>query len=61
VCVNELTARKGTTRRAVAGSMATFENDLAKSFGPDDAHRIAFDEHLGMCSGTYGGAPPRGK
>jgi hypothetical protein len=46
---------------AQTGAMATFENDLAKSFGPDDAHRIAFDEHLGMCSGTYGGAPPRGK
>jgi hypothetical protein len=31
---------------------------LAPTFGPEEAHRIAFSDELGCCSGTSGGPPP---
>jgi hypothetical protein len=36
-----------------------FEEDMARSFGPDEAHRLAFSD--GMCSNNseFGGAGPR--
>ncbi len=43
----------------VTGEMASFENDLAQSFGPEEAHRLAYAD--GMCVGhsTWGGPGPR--
>lgn len=32
---------------------------LTATFGPEEAHRIAFSDELGSCSGTSGGPPPR--
>jgi hypothetical protein len=31
---------------------------LTPTFGPEEAHRIAFADELGSCSGTSGGGPP---
>lgn len=45
---------------AVTGEGKSFENDLAQSFGPEDAHRIVFAED-GLCvhTSTWGGHGPR--
>jgi hypothetical protein len=32
---------------------------LTPTFGPEEAHRIAFSDELGSCSGTSGGPPTR--
>lgn len=44
---------------AVTGESQLFENELAQSFGPEEAHRITFSD--GMCMGrsTWGGRGPR--
>lgn len=44
---------------AMTGETKAFENDLAASLGPEEAHRVVFAE--GMCMGrsTFGGAGPR--
>jgi ferric-dicitrate binding protein FerR (iron transport regulator) len=46
---------------ALTGEMSRFEGDLAQSFGPEEAKRIAYAE--GMCMGhsTFGGPGPRKK
>jgi hypothetical protein len=43
---------------AETGAMPALQDDLAKTFGPDAAHRIAFADELGSCSGSWGSAPP---
>jgi hypothetical protein len=49
-----------TVLMAEADAMQTMTDDLAQTFGPEVAKRIAFSEELGSCSGTTGGkaAPP---
>jgi hypothetical protein len=32
---------------------------LTPTFGPEEAHRLAFSDELGSCSGTTGGSPPK--
>jgi hypothetical protein len=44
---------------AQADSMRLLQADLAKTFGPDEARRLAFSDELGSCSGTWGGPPPK--
>jgi hypothetical protein len=45
---------------AQTGSMAAIQAELAQTFGPEEAKRLAFAEELGSCSGSVGGAaPPR--
>lgn len=39
---------------AETGAMPALQEDLAKTFGPDAARRIAFADELGSCSGTWG-------
>lgn len=39
---------------AQTNAMKTFEDALSPAIGPADAHRVAYDDALGMCSGTYG-------
>jgi hypothetical protein len=44
---------------AATGEQGRFEADLMESFGPEEAHRLAYAE--GMCAGrsTFGGPGPR--
>jgi ferric-dicitrate binding protein FerR (iron transport regulator) len=44
---------------AATSEQGRFEGDLAESFGPEEAHRLAYAE--GMCAGrsTFGGPGPR--
>lgn len=44
---------------ALTGELSQFETDLAQSFGPEEAHRLAFSDE--MCAGqsTFGGPGPR--
>jgi hypothetical protein len=44
---------------AEADSMHVLQADLAKTFGPEEAHRLAFADELGSCSGTWGGPAPK--
>ncbi len=44
---------------AVTGELKQFENDLAQSVGPEDAHRIAFSDELCVGHSTWGGHGPR--
>jgi hypothetical protein len=44
---------------AEAGAMQALQTDLATTLGPDDAHRLAFADELGSCSGSWGGGPPK--
>jgi hypothetical protein len=44
---------------ATTGELKNFENDLAQSFGPEDAHRIAFSEEICVGHSTWGGHGPR--
>jgi hypothetical protein len=39
---------------AVTAAMPQLEADLAAMFGPEEAHRLAFADELGSCSGTSG-------
>ena len=39
---------------AETGAMPQLQADLAASFGPEEAHRLAFADELGSCSGTSG-------
>ena len=43
---------------AETGAMPALQEDLAKTFGPDGARKIAFADELGSCSGSWGTAPP---
>jgi hypothetical protein len=45
------------------GEQASFQGDLAQTFGPEEAHRIAFSEGEGLCasSNSFGGPGPRKK
>jgi hypothetical protein len=42
---------------AQTSSMQGLQSDLAASLGPEEAHRVAFAEELGSCSGTSGPPP----
>ena len=44
---------------ALTGELSEFEADLAQSFGPEEAHRLAYSDE--MCAGqsTFGGPGPR--
>ncbi len=45
---------------ALTGESKSFENDLAQTLGPDDAHRVVFTSGgINMCHSTFGGAGPR--
>jgi ferric-dicitrate binding protein FerR (iron transport regulator) len=44
---------------AMTGETKSFESDLAQSFGPDDAHRIAYGENGCWQASTFGGPGPR--
>lgn len=44
---------------ALTGESKSFENELAQSFGPEEAHRIVYSDELCMGSSTWGG--PRSK
>jgi hypothetical protein len=48
-----------TLLMAETGAMQAMVDDLAPTFGPEEARRIAFSPELGSCSGSTGGAPPR--
>jgi hypothetical protein len=47
-----------TVLMAEADAMQAMTDDLAQTFGPAEAKRIAFSDELGSCSGTTGGKPP---
>lgn len=44
---------------AVTGESQLFENELAQSFGPEEAHRITFSDQMCMGRSTWGGRGPR--
>lgn len=44
---------------AVTGELKQFENDLAQSVGPEDAHRIVFSDEICVGHSTWGGHGPR--
>lgn len=44
---------------AVTAEQTLFENDLAQSLGPEDAHRVTFSSELCMGHSTWGGHGPR--
>jgi len=44
---------------AKAGAMERLQSDLGSSFGPEEAHRLAFADELGSCSSSWGGGPPK--
>jgi hypothetical protein len=43
---------------AEAGAMQALQTELAATLGPEEAHRLAFADELGSCSGSWGGGPP---
>jgi hypothetical protein len=43
----------------LTGEQQTFENDLAQSFGPEEAHRIVTSDSLCSWSSTWNGPGPR--
>jgi hypothetical protein len=43
----------------MTGEMSQFEADLAQSFGPEEAKRIAFSDKLCVGKSTFGGPGPR--
>jgi len=44
---------------AMTGSTKALEDDLGQSFGPDEAHRLAYSDQLCMGRHTYGGSAPK--
>jgi hypothetical protein len=40
-------------------SESVLQSALAPTFGPEEAHRLAFSDELGSCSGTSGPPPPK--
>ncbi len=44
----------------MSGAMSGFEGDLAKSFGPEDAHRLAYGDGLCKSDNRWGGGKKRG-
>ena len=44
---------------AQSGSMQALQADLAKTFGPEEAKRLAFADELGSCSVRSEGRPPK--
>jgi ferric-dicitrate binding protein FerR (iron transport regulator) len=42
---------------AQSGELKQFENQLAQSIGPDEAHRVAYDDNLGACSSMMTSGP----
>ncbi len=42
---------------ALTGEQSTFEADLAKSFGPEEAHRIAWSDDICVSNNSWGTAP----
>lgn len=46
---------------ALTGSSKSLEDDLAQSFGPDEAHRLVYSDSLCMGQHTHGGGGPRKK
>ncbi len=42
---------------AETGAMQAITDDLAQTFGRDEANHIAFSDQLGSCSGRLGGTP----
>lgn len=45
----------------MTGESPLFEKDLAASFGPEEAHRLAFDDGMCRSRSTFGGPGPRDK
>jgi hypothetical protein len=43
----------------LTGANKTFEGDLAQSFGPDEAHRLAVGDDLCMSNNRWGGGKKR--
>jgi hypothetical protein len=43
----------------MSGAMGGFEGDLAKSFGPEDAHRLAYGDALCKSDNRWGGGKKR--
>jgi hypothetical protein len=46
---------------ALTAEPKAFEQDLAQTFGPEEAHRLAYGDGLCMGSSTFGGPGPREK
>ena len=44
---------------ALTGELSKFQSELAESFGPEEAHRLAFSEDLCVSRSTFGGPGPR--
>ncbi len=44
---------------ALTDSSKLFENDLAQSLGPEEAHRVTFADGMCMGQSTFGGPGPR--
>jgi len=45
----------------LTGANKAFEQDLAKTFGPDEAHRLAYSNDMCTQSSTWGGGKKRGE
>lgn len=45
-------------RGEATGEAKMFESDLAQSFGPEEAHRIAYSDELCVGSSHFGGGKP---
>lgn len=43
---------------ALTGASKAFEADLAQSFGPEEAHRLAYSDELCMSNSTFRNGPP---
>ncbi len=57
---NDKTDARTKLLLAETGALTAFEGDLAQTFGPEQAHRIATDDSLSMCKSVYrtNNAPP---
>jgi hypothetical protein len=57
---NDKTDARTKLLLAETGALTAFEGDLAQAFGPEEAHRIATSDSLGMCKSVYrsGNGPP---
>jgi hypothetical protein len=44
---------------AITGETKSFENELAQSFGPEEAHRLVYSGEMCMHQSTFGGSPSK--
>lgn len=44
---------------ALTGESEKFQNDLARTFGPDEAHRLAFANGMCAVQAEFGGSSPK--